>query len=502
MWMRGRGARRAPEKNGRPTEAGRPGAVPAGSNRNRGLIPGRRTPGNLAGPCGPATHITYTGRGVFIQLLVFLAVGGLAVPGVRAQETPPAVGLSVEETVARALESHEGTRIARAGVDRTRGLVREAFAAALPTIDGSYRLQRNLQRPVIFFNQDGETQQITIGDENEHAFGVTLEQPIFDRTLGAAVQAARHGRAASEAAYERALADVALLARRAYYDALLARARVDARLNALGLAQARLDQVELFRDVGTAAEFDLLTAQVGVENERPALIRARNEHVLALNRVKRVSGLPMDAEVALSDSLRYVPVEIGLEAAIERAQEGRDDLAGQRARVALAERLVAVERSESWPSLSLQLDLNRRASSADFVPEDRDFSQSASAALALRIPIFEGRRVEGRTIQAEATHVEERERFRALERDVQLEVGDAWQSVQAAAEQVQAARGATALADRAYEIAVVRFRNGLSTQLELDVSEQDVFEARTNLAEALWAHMVAAAQLTHAMGDR
>jgi outer membrane protein TolC len=110
--------------------------------------------------------------------------------------------------------------------------------------------------------------------------------------------------------------------------------------------------------------------------------------------------------------------------------------------------------------------------------------------------------VEGRTIQAEAAWVEERERLRGFERDARLEVVDAWQAVQAAAEEVDAATAALDLARRAYDIAVVRFRNGLSTQLELNESEQDVFDSETNMAEALWAHMSAAAALAHAMGDR
>ncbi|MDX1661116.1 MAG: TolC family protein [Gemmatimonadota bacterium] len=400
----------------------------------------------------------------------------------------------------RALEANERARIARATVDRTEGQVREAFARALPSVDGSYRMTRNLQRPVLFFNQEGETQQISIGDANEHAFALSVEQPIFDRTLGAAVRAARHGRAASEASYRRTLSEVELEARRAYYDALLARARVEVRANALALAERRLEQVRLFYDVGTAAEFDVLTARVAVENERPLLIRARNALRLAVNDVKRVTGVAFDRDVDLVDSLAYRPVAVGLEEATAVALVERADLRAQKATVELNEELVAVESSEAFPTLSLQLDLSRRASSADFVPEDRDFSQSASAALALSIPIFDGRRVQGRTLQARADHVASLERLRALERDVRREVLDARQSVEAAAEAVEATRATVEQARKAHEIATVRFRNGLSTQLELDEAEQNVFEAESNAARALYDHMLAAARLQAATG--
>jgi outer membrane protein TolC len=412
------------------------------------------------------------------------------------------VRLTVPDAVERALTANEQARIARAQVDRTSGIVREAFARALPSIDGTYRMQRNLQRPVIFFNQNGQVNQLTIGDQNEHAFTLSLEQPLFDRGLGAALSAARHGNAASEAAYERALTDVALDARAAYYGVLRARAQVIVREGALSLFGARLAQVRLFFDVGTASEFAVLTSEVAVENERPLVIRARNDLALALNRLKREIGLPLDAEVVLEDTLAFEPETVELEEAIARALAARPDLHAQQETVELADELVKVERAENFPSLRLNLDLARVSSSPDFLPRDREFSQSASAALALDIPIFDGRRNQGRLLQARADAVAAQEALHGLDRDIRLQVQDSWGSVRAAAEAVEATRATIARAQRAYDIALVRFRNGLSTQLELDESEQDMITAQSNVADALYFHMLARALLRHAMGER
>ncbi|MGH7572536.1 MAG: TolC family protein [Gemmatimonadota bacterium] len=439
--------------------------------------------------------------------IFLVSAGGSAIAQERLPDTgptdsPASTRLTVEEAVGRALAENEQTRIARAAVDRTQGVVREAFADALPTIEGTYSLARNLQRPVIFFNQGGETQQISIGEDNEHAFGLSIEQTIFDRRLGAAVSAARHGRAASEAQYERALADVALETKEDYYAVLLAEEAALVREGAVRLATDRVEQVRLFRDVGTASDFDVLTAEVDLENLRPDLIRARNDLRLAENGLKRTIGLPLDEEVALVDSLAFVPVTIALEEAQSRALAARADLEAQAQTVELREELVNVERAEAFPSLSLSLDVTRRSSSEEFVPEERDFSQSATAALALEIPVFDGRRTQGRALQARADYVEAQELYRALGRDVQLQVQDAWQSVEAAAQTVEATRATGERANRAYEIARVRFREGLSTQLELDEAEQAVTEATLNAALALHDHMVAVARLLSAMGER
>lgn len=434
--------------------------------------------------------------------LLLMTASGAAGQQATGTDGGAEVRLTVEDAIGQALAENERTRIARAAVDRTRGLVREAFADALPTIDGTYQLAHNLQRPVIFFNQGGETQQISIGEDNEHSFGITVEQTVFDRSLGAAVSAARHGRAASEALYERALTDVALETREDYYAVLLAEASVVVRESAVRLATDRVEQVRLFRDVGTRSDFDVLTAEVDLENLRPGLIRARNELELAVNGLKRTIGMPLEEEIVLVDTLAFVPVAISLEEAQERGRAGRADLEAQSRTVDLSEELVNLERAEAFPTLELSLDLSRRSSSQDFVPEEREFSQSTTAALFLEIPIFDGRRTEGRALQARANQVESQETYRALERDVRLQVQDAWQTVQATTLEVEATRATGERAERAYEIARVRFREGLSTQLELDEAEQTLTEARLNAALALHDHMVAVARLTHAMGDR
>jgi len=457
----------------------------------------------LAPTYGTAEAIIHESKKSLATGLALAATLVLASPS-SGQEAAPSepIALTVEEAVVHALSTNEEARIARADVDRTEGAVREAFARALPSIDGSYQLTRNLQSPVLFFNQEGETTQIQLGGDNDHSFGLSLRQTLFDKSLGAAIEAAEHGSAASEAAYGRALSNVAFRARQAYYRALRDQERVRVRESALQLAETRLEQVEQHHEVGIASDFDLLTARVGVENERPALIQARNALRLSLNSLKRVVGFPLDAPVELVDTLAYEPVLVGLDEVTRRALQARGDLVSQRRSVELQKEIVEVERASTFPSVELQLDLTRRASSDDFIPDDRDFSQTATASLQIDIPVFDGRSGDGRTLQARADVVAARERLRALERDVELEVLDAWQSLEAAGESVEASRAALEQAQRAYDIALVRFRNGLSTQLELDEAEQDLIVAESNLAETLYLHLLARAQLRNAMGER
>lgn len=410
--------------------------------------------------------------------------------------------LSLREAEELALGRNERVLIAREEIEHTRGQIREVRAQSLPSLDVTYSYARNIQRPVIFFNQGGEVQQISIGSDNDNTVSLEVDQTLFSRAVNAASRAAQIAERVSRLGLEEAGESLTLDVRRAYYAALVNEQLVVVQEQALAQAQARLRQVDQFVDVGTAAEFDRLTAEVEVDNIRPLLIEARNDLALSLNELKRLLAIPQDQAIALTDSLTYEPLDLTLEEAQAQARLERDDVARQRATVQLQQQVVAVERAQSFPELSLAFDVSRRASSDEFVPATSDFSQSATAALELTVPVFDGRQAEGRVRQARADLAKEELRLTALEQDVELEVQQGLQNARAGAERIEAARSTVARAERALEIAQTRFANGLSTQLELNDAELALTEARTTLARALFDYNVARAELRRAIGRR
>ncbi|HUP42249.1 MAG TPA: TolC family protein [Thermoanaerobaculia bacterium] len=446
---------------------------------------------------------------VVAALALLLAAPAGAQETAQAPAAPTvggAIQLSLEGAVARAVERNEEVLIALAEEARTDGLIREISAGAWPSLTAAGNYTRNIERPVFFFNSPEGLQRIEVGSDNEIDLSARLRQTLYDPALGPAVRAARLAREAAAAGTERVRTLIALEARLRYFDALFARDLVRVREQAVAQAEARLDQVRAFRDAGTAAEFDLLTAEVEAANLRPPLIEARNERELAVNRLKRVVGLPLAQPVELTDGFPAPAAEGPLSepelgAAVAAALDGRSDLATQRLVVELEEQRVTAERRSVFPTLDLTADYLRRASTDDFPGED-DFVDSVAAGVAFEIDVFDGGERRGRVAQAEASLERERQRLSQLSEGVRLEVEQAYRTVRAAREWVIASRDTVARAEKALEIAQLRFRNGLSTQLELDDAELAVTEARTNLARSLHAHATAQAELQAATGER
>ncbi len=425
----------------------------------------------------------------------------LTAQGSRAAGREP-VRLSLAEAVGRAVDLNEDVLIARAEEARTAGLVREVRAASLPDIRADINYNRNIQNAVLFLETGDGVQQVQLGQENDFSFILTLEQPILDLALGPARSAARLSGEATAVQVESARVGVALQARLAYYQVLLDKELVVVQEKAIEQAGARLREVEAFYRVGTASDFDLLTAQVEVDNIKPLLIQARNLLELDRNRLKRTIGMPLNRTIELVDRLAR-PTEIPpLEEAIEIALRNRPDVDSQELVIALQSENLAVQKASGYPTLDLIASFSRRGASSTLFPGGKDFAQSASAGLSFSVPVFDGRARSGRVQQARAAVDREKFRLQQLVENARLQVQQAHQALVASREQIEASESNIARAERALEIAQTRFRNGLSTQVELNDAELAVTRARTNFAQALYNHNAARAQLTAAMGDR
>ena len=411
--------------------------------------------------------------------------------------------LGLEQAVRRATSVNEDVLVARAEQARAAGIVKEVRAGALPEITADFGYTRNIQTPVLFFNTEEGVQQISIGNDNDYVFGLSLRQTIFDFSLGPARAAARLSRRASSELVEDARDEVALRTREGYYGALLARELVRVQEQALEQAEARLEQVRQFYRAGTGSEFDLLTARVEVDNLRPDLIEARNQLELTRNRLKRTVGLPLERRIELTDGFPTPSDSLAPEAAyVQEAVRSRSDLRGQAIRVELQEENLTSRERAALPSLELTAGLSRRASSEDLVPPEEDFSQTVTAGLAFSVPLFDGRERAGQVQQAAAELEREEFRLRQLRENVRLEVQQSYQALRAARERVEATEATVERAERALEIAQTRFENGLSTQVELNDAELAVTRARTNQARALHDYAVAQARLLAATGRR
>lgn len=444
--------------------------------------------------------------------------------------------LTLEEALRLAEDASEPVQIARAGVTRSRGEVLQARAERLPQISGSLSYSRALASEFQGIGGGGavdstappppancgrftpnpalplETRldslehavdcavnsnpfaafgDLPFGRENTWRFGFNLSHPLF---TGGRVQAqnriAQAGRERAEIELASQRAQLALDVTQAYYDAALADRLVTIAEATFAQADTTLAQVRLAQQVGNQPEFDVLRAQVQRDNQAPLVIQRRADRDLAYTRLRLLLDMPADAPLALTTTLedtRAVPV------ARFAAREGMlgDTVVANRAPVQQAATLVtvqqgtlAVTRSQRLPTISLTSQYGRVAYPEGALPGWNDFATNWTVGAQLSVPLYTGGRIRGQEMVAEANLVEAQARLRQAEDAARLDTRTALERLEQARAQLQASSGVVEQAARAYTIAQVRYREGLSTQVELSDSRILLQQAQANRAVA------------------
>jgi outer membrane protein TolC len=334
--------------------------------------------------------------------------------------------------------------------------------------------------------------ELPFGQKNNYQLALAFSQPVY---TGGRQQALERqtaiGSRLSTLTTSAAEAQLALDVARAYYDAALAGRLLTIAESTLAQAEATYVQTRLAFDAGRQPEFELLRAQVSRDNQRPAVIRRRADRDVALLRLRQLLELPAGTPLELAVDLEQpdLPPPAPFAEALARAPNASTDdfIAVQQSATAvdLREAVMAAVRAERRPTVSLSSNLAGVGyPSSGVVPSFDDFRTNWSLAATVQVPIFTGGRLAADERVAMADLAEARAVLKQSRELAELGAATATQDVAAAEAVWQASAGTIEQAERAYAIAELRHREGLSTQLELADARLALEVARANRAQA------------------
>jgi outer membrane protein TolC len=263
--------------------------------------------------------------------------------------------------------------------------------------------------------------------------------------------------------------------------------------------------VQLNTTVGNVSEFELLRAQVTRDNQRPLLIQRRSDREVAYLRLKQLLNIPLEQTVALTtpiDNVDNLPAGIRVAGLKVTSAEDPDTTAVNRAAVRQAseavraqQQLVRVARAQRIPSLSFSSQYGAVAYPLNGLPGSNDFRYNWTVGISASLPLFTGGRIRGDELIAQANLAEARSRLQQVTEFASLDSRVAINALNQARSAWEASRGTSEQASRAYQIAEVRYREGISTQLELNDSRILLEQATVNRALAARNYQIARIKL-------
>lgn len=448
------------------------------------------------------------------------ASAGLAptTPGAAQQAASPPLGLLIADTaqgtaltlpraIDEALQNNRRLAVAAAVVVEAEAGTRQAGAHKLPRIDFSYVYQRtnnpvmvfgNLLRQGNFTEDNFEIDSLNHPDAiNNFTPTISIVQPIWaGGRISRRQEAAELAVEAAGLQQVRTRQQVVFDTVEAYSGAVLALRYLAVAHEALATAEAHVTLAENMRQAGLVVDSDVLQARVRASEAREAVVRARSGLAVAKTALNFVIGRDLSAAVALPDDLDETDVaQESLDTLVERALATRPDLRATTTQEQAAGKNIEAERANYMPEVAF----------SGFAESNSDSmfghqSGNWGFLFGANVTIFDGSARSATLDQGMAQKRQIQQQALLLGRTIALQVTQAFYDVQAAAERIVQAQTAIELARENLRIVENRYREGMSTSVELLDAQTVLTTAQTRVVAARRDLMLGGAALDLAVG--
>lgn len=431
------------------------------------------------------------GRAAAALLAGGLGLLALGAPSARAED---ATAYDLTRCVQTALDHNFDLRKARERVQAQSGAVVTARARNRPQLGLAGQVEQQ---------EESRVQQYGPSSPSDLSWAVDLELTQAFYTGGANQSNLRSQLALQDSALsdlESTLQDVLLQVRERYYAVLLARSEIEVQEQNIQLLQEELQSARNKLQVGAVAPFEVLRAEVALANGQTPLIRARNDHRLAVEDLRRVLGLegPQAAALEVAGELNTRPFGLPLEQALAEALQNRPEL--RRLRQVVEARTAAVAAAGSGRKPRLEGYAGYGAFNDRLSDDAADELHGWKAGVRLNWSIFDSHATRGEVVQAASQKAQAQLDLDQTRQAIEVEVRRAHSSLQEATELLNATGKVVEQAEESLRLIKSRFDVGAATQLDVLDGRVALLSARLNRQRSLHDFNVALARMERAVG--
>jgi outer membrane protein TolC len=425
----------------------------------------------------------------------------------KAQGAQLPIELTLEKAIEIALSENPSVKVADLEIQKVDYAKKSAWYSLIPNIDGSAQYSKYLQPATM------SLAGMVIKLPTDFNANVTLSAnlPLFAPALWKNIQmTALDMQLAREKAYASKVTLKSEVST-AYYNVLLAQDSYKSLQDGYSLAEEVYSQAKKRFELGLAAEYDAISAQVQMKNLEPNILEVENGISQAKMYLKILIGMSTDESITLVGNLSDFESEIkGGNSLQDISVKNNSDLKQLDIQKLLLQKGLELQQAQKLPTLaafgqySYAGTGNKAGNSpftGEFSPASKSwFGQGLLAGLNLSVPItaiFTGTAKEKQTkIQMEQIDIQ----HGYLNNSINLQVRTAQNNMDKAAKQVVSAKANIELAQKGYDIASKRYENGAGTVIELQNASLAVTQAQLAYNQSISSYLTAKADLDKILG--
>jgi outer membrane protein TolC len=432
---------------------------------------------------------------------------------------------TLDEAITTAIQNNKDIKISAMNVKKAGAAVNEAFGYALPSLDLSANFAHYLKKPKMPFPDFGallnnatysilfdeniiprdddkfvpvETTLQSFVPTNNYTTEVTLTQTLFSSAVFEGIGASKIYYQLAEAELNNTISKTVLEVQKAFYGVLLAKAVLDIAKSSFENAQENFSNVNASYKEGLVSEFDNLQAEVQVENIRPYVLQMENVLLNAKDGLKILLGEDQKTDIDVTGEFifkKYASVDEQI--LINEALQNNPDLKSLELKMQVDKAFIQLDVSEYWPNI-FAFGNYAYAGAA----EEWDFQNYSSftVGLGFRMNLWQGNRTKNSVQQSTITYQQTQEQLFLLKDAITVQIKSLINELKRTQELIEVQNRTIQLAERAYEIATVRYKEGAGSQLEVQNADRDLRQARLNRTQTIHSYLITINELERILG--
>ena len=490
-------------------------------------------------------------RKFFLPLGIFVAFSILGRPGFAGSEgtyggetrsVSRVPTFTLDQAIVTALQRNPALLNAEQEIKRTRGVIIQDRAQALPQVNARANFEwvdpnlqgarilgttsgtgttpgsttgaaslfesppsqmRDIQPPLAAPSPTPIIQNVKQTDVS-YAISVLGSQLIFNGTTFPQIRGTFFQRDSAYFAFRNVLDQLIATVKTQFYQIVVNRELVSVNEQSVHLLEAQLKDQQNRFEAGTVPRFNVLQAEVALYNQLPLLISAQNN--LRISKITLAKTLGLDFQPGRGENpplevvgqMPYTPRTISLSSAIELGKERRPFLKQARANVLNQKQQVRAAAGQWLPTVTA-------TGGGEWVssPTNSSFGDISKGWLAEvqgSVPIWDSGAIAGQVIQQRALLFEAKNTYDDDVRQVELEIQQAYSNLQQNRELIQSQEKNVEQAEEALRLAKARLDAGAGTQLDVLNAQVQLLTAQSTRLQALFGYNSSLAEFDRATG--
>jgi outer membrane protein len=419
---------------------------------------------------------------------------------------------SLKECIDYAKENNPNLKSARAAITSSEAKVGEILASGFPQINASADLGDNYIIPTSFlpaaaFNPSAPPDEfigVKFGTTYSGRASINVDQMIFNGSYFVGLKASKTYTELSRKDLIKSETDMVEAIKKAYYSVLVNKERADLVETNYQRLDSLLAQTKAQYESGFAEKIDVNRVQVQYNN----IINTKNNTSIGLavsyNLLKFQMGLPISSTIELKDDLETIKFQVLDDEFTKDFQySNRIEYNILEVNKALVELDIKNTRSQYLPSLDFYGNYGASYGTStfnSFLQFGPNWRSLGTFGIRASLPIFDGLR-KSKVIQQKKVQLQQLDNTVELTKSqIDLEQEQSMLTFQSSLQTLKTQHENMELSKEVYDVTVIKYQQGVGSNIEVINADADYKEAQTNYYAAMYDALIASVDLEKSYG--